>query len=67
VLGDPRGMVKLLDCLNPNLQKMQMSVRRKGARNQRRILRRHSFAARATWTCFRRTRCGARSVRGGQA
>ena len=37
-LGDPRDMAKA-DCLNPNLQKMQCSIRRKDARNRCRLLR----------------------------
>jgi hypothetical protein len=36
--GDPRDTVKLLNCLKPNLQMVQMPARRKDTRNRRRIL-----------------------------
>src|SRR5258708_807355 len=35
--GDPRDRAKLLDCLKPNLQKVQMPARRKDTRHRRRV------------------------------
>jgi hypothetical protein len=40
-----RVIWRKLDCLNPNLQEMQLIIRRKDACNRRRILRRHGQAA----------------------
>jgi len=40
-----RATWRKLDCLNPNLQKMQWSIRRKDACNRCRFLRTHGMLA----------------------
>ena len=44
-----RVIWRKLDCLKPNLQKMESSIRRKGTRNRRHALRRHRARVVATF------------------
>jgi hypothetical protein len=43
-----RAIRKRLNCLKPNIQKMKEGIRRKDARNRRRVLCRYLYAADAT-------------------